>query len=322
MQNKKRVTFQTFEVIDKKIYLQDIDTNVLACLKLDENTIEIVNASNDYCFKHCARLNNKLYLADNLGEVFVEFDTQDNTYLVYNLKAHTENNNNIVSVEANSENVFIVSQYKGIIFIFDTVNGILEQDEALSKKITKLFGEKELFIINCRKIDKWLYLIVEIDKKYYFWKYSMIEKKLEERPENIIFDSMRDVYYFEKKLYILQDDSTLCVWNLERNKNTKNKIETIQMNDLRQIITASGLNDHKFFSTLAVSERNVWLFPAGRNEDIYIYDFNEKTVCIYDEYPKDFFYLNKKNFAKYADIKEREKIIYVAAITMTFRTSK
>ena len=52
MQIKKRVTFQTFDVIDKKIYLQDIDTNVLACLKLDENTIEIVNASNDYCFKH------------------------------------------------------------------------------------------------------------------------------------------------------------------------------------------------------------------------------------------------------------------------------
>ena len=139
MQYKEIITFETFEVIEKIIYAQFVDKNILFRFSKEDNGVEIINRNIDYRFKHCTSLNNKLYFADNLGEVLVEYNIKNNLYKIYNLDTHIKDDNNIVDVLNCGKYIIVVSQHKGTLFIFDIENQILEREEALERKIKKIY---------------------------------------------------------------------------------------------------------------------------------------------------------------------------------------
>jgi len=307
MQYKEIITFETFEVIDKIIYAQFVDKNILFRFSKEDNGVEIINRNIDYRFKHCTSLNNKLYFADNLGEVLVEYNIKNNLYKIYNLDTHMKDDNNIVDVLNCGKYIYVVSQHKGTLFIFDIENQTLEREEALERKIKKIYKDYTECFIRCWKIGEYLYFIINDKDDYDICRYDLTERELEELPKKEVFYGMIDAYCFEQKLYILQNEYSLIIWNIE-----DNTIETLDIEGLGEPIDNNKIKEGYFFS-MAVTKKNIWLFPTGDNEDIYVYDIVKKKSQIYNKYPSDFYYQNKKKWAKYADIKEREGLIYVAA---------
>lgn len=304
-QDDDLIRFNTFEVIDKNIYAQVLDKYIL--VRLSRNANEVVNLNHDYCFMHCAYIYNRLYFIDYLGKVLVEYDINNNLYNEYKMDSHIEADNNVLTVEVSGNLLYIVLQYQGTILIFNSITKKFEHEMELEKKIKRLFAGQRTRIIGCRKMEECLYLIVNIGKSYDIWKYNMTENCLEELPKKK-FDSMRDIYCIESKVYILQDDVTLCIWDLKNNQT-----EVIRMDCPEQAVVLEKYKNYKLFSTLAVTRKNVWLFPAGKSDNIYIYDLLEKEVYRYDGYPDDFFYLNIEGYSKYSDTKERGGLIYVPA---------
>lgn len=308
IQNEDIVRFETFEVIDNKIYAQLIGKNILVQLMPNNIEVKVLNTSDEYRSKHCTYIGDKLYLVDNSGEAFLEYDINLNTFEKYYIDAYVKDDNNIAAVESSDKYVFVVSQYEGKIYIYDSDKKKLEQDKSLQKKITKLYGKMTQCNVRCWKNDKFLYFIINHKNDYYVCRYNMLRMCLEDLSQKIISYSMRTAYCFEHMLYILEDDYLVKVWDLNTNKT-----QQIEMDCFRQLIDKKELKYTYAFSALVVTQKNLWLFPAGANEDIYVYDLLEHSGRKYEEYPEDFCYLNMENWSKYADMKQREGYIYVAA---------
>ena len=308
MQNEEIIRFEAFEAIGKYIYAQVIDKNILVRFSLDSAECKVIHTNDDYRFKYCTYLNDKLYFVDNLGEALAEYDVKSYILKTYDMNIHIKDDNNIAAVENNQECVFIVSQYKGVIFIFDTKNKVFKREETLKKKLKELYGEQTECIIRCWKIEEYLYFIINNKDDYYLCNYNMRKRSLQEISKTPIHFNMINAYCFGWKLYILQDDFTLCIWDVKSNQT-----QIIEMTALTHMIDRSKLKYKYAFSVLAVTKKNVWLFPAGENEDIYVYNLSEKTAKKYNEYPSDFSYLSKKGWSKYSNIRERDGYIYVAA---------
>lgn len=307
MQIKEILNFETFEVIDGIIYTQIIDKNMLFRIGSNESNPELLDKSIHYRFKHCINLENKLYFADNLGKALLEYDVRSNLYQIYEIDCCIKDDNNIACVVQGDGRVFVISQYKGTIFVLDTANKRIEREEIVEKRIKDLYGESTDVIIRAWGIGEYIYMFINAADKCYICKYNMKKRELEEISEKVFPYNMRCAYCFRQKLYILKDDVTLCIWN-----TANNKTQTIEMAALESLLKGEKLKYAYAFSALAVTQKNIWLFPAGENDDIYIFDLLGNSAYVYNEYPSDFFYLDKKR-SKYTDIKERGGQIYVAA---------
>ena len=177
----------------------------------------------------------------------------------------------------------------------------------MRRKIESLFGKNVEVSIRAWSIEESIYFFINSADSCYVCKYNMGSKCLEEVSEKLYSYGMRNAFYFQHELYILQDDFSLCIWNI-----VNNKTRMIEMTALRELLEGKTLKHIYAFSALAVTQKNIWLFPAGENDDIYIFNLSDHTAYQYEEYPPDFHYLDIK-WSKYADMKERDGKIYVAA---------
>ena len=306
MPDKEIVYFEVFDVVDKNIYAQFLSRNILVKISLDSDRAEVLTFEDKYRYKHCTSKDQKIYFADNGGEAFVIYDITSKKETVYSLESHEKTDNNIVTVERYDECIFIVSQYTGIIYIYDIVNKKLEKDYTLNRFVKKKNGERVECLLKCWKIDGYLYLRAAVGNLYETFRYDLTERYLEKIEGSVFSSEMINTYYYDNKLYILKDNFNLVIWDIKNNA-----IDTIVMTDLYQLLNAD--KDGHMFSIIAVTQKNIWLFPSVENEDIYIYDMSGGRISRYDRYPSDFFYLDRKNWTKYSSLKASGNYIYVAA---------
>lgn len=297
--------FETFEVIDNKIYAFLWWKNILIKIFPDSDETEILMLDDTYFFKHCTTDGEKIYFADNYGEALVIYDVDSKLREEYILDANIKDDNNIVTVENYAGNIFVVENFRGNIYIFNKSNKNIEKDCALCQKIKRTFKTGMPYIY-CWKIGNYLYFKMVSEDAHEIFKYNLEKRSLENIQEVVLPEQIMGSYYFEDKLFMLQDDFNIIVWNIK-----DSTIDKIELMDLHQLL---GENKPKYiFSSIAVTKRNIWLLPSSMGKDIYIYDLQKKCVRKYDDYPSDFFYLEMKDWSKYSEIKEREGFIYIAA---------
>ncbi len=305
--------FETFEVINKEIYAFLWWKNILIKINPDSNETEFLMLHNTYFFKHCISDGKKIYFADNLGKVLVTYDLDLKLREEYSLDSGVKEDNNIVTVEDYGEHVFIIENYRGNIYIYNKKNKYIETDLSLAQAIKQRSEkETETTYVYCWKIESSLFFRVVHENSYEIFKYNLENRCLEEvHGVSLPQQWSSDAYYFEGRLFMLQDDFHMIVWDIRNNT-----VDNIEMTDLYQLP-----EDNKTgcaFSSIAVTKKNVWLLPSAQGKDIYIYDIAEKSVRRYDDYPPDFFYLDTENWSKYSDIKERQGFIYAAARTANY----
>ena len=299
----KVIHFETFDVINKTIYAQLLWADILISINTESNQVKIVSMNNKHHFKHSVAKENKMYFADNLGHILMLHDTETNDEKLFELGCDEKSNNNIAAMEICDNNVFVISQYKGIICIFDTINEEMKNDYSLNRLLTEWYGDKIDFAIRSWRICDSLYFYITAGNIYENFRYDLHTMRLEHIHSKCLSGKIMASYCFENKLYILKNDFDLTIWN-----TTNDIAEEIAMEDVYRLNDEIKCKNR--FSTVAVTKRNIWLFPAGENKDIYVYDFDKKCGRIYDEYPLDFSYTYVKNWSKYADIKERNGCIY------------
>ncbi len=299
--------FETFEVIDREIYAQLLWKNIIVKINSNKNKVEIISLDDRYRFKQCVAEKNIIYFADNLGEVLVSLDIKSKKQKLYHLGFHEQEDNNIATVESFDGNIFCVSAYKGLISILDTKSETVELDDSLSQIIDRDYKETIKYV-NCWRADNVLYfrLVLEKEDTSEWFQYDLSEKYLKKIDKDIFPNKMVDAYYYDKRLYILQDDFNLVIWDIE-----ENVINKIFLKDIYQMCDSNSSKG--IWSTLVVTDKNIWIFPLENCEDICIYDKTDNTTKIYKEYPQDFRYLHLAGWAKYAKTKERAGSVYVSS---------
>lgn len=290
--------FQTFDVIDKKIYGHLIWKNILTEINPDSEEISLKMLDDTYFYKHCIADDKKIYFADNLGRALMIYDLASESREEYKLDSYIREDNNIVTIENYAEYIIIVENYRGIIYNFNKEKKIIEIDDSVLRRL-KQKSEDTVKNIYCWRIKDYLYLRIILKDSYEDCWYDLKKKCLENIRAPRLPDNIVNAYSVNDRLYVLQDNNNVIVWN----------VNSDEINGLCQVVEKSKYA----FSSIAVTKKNIWLLPSTYGRDIYIYDISNKRMSRYDGYPIDFYYLDVENWSKYSDIKERDGYIYVAA---------
>ncbi len=300
--------FETMEVSGGSLYVQLLDKRSLAVFPAGQKEAQLLTMEEEYRYKHCAADESRLYLADNEGKALVVYEKETGVHTVYPLDCQENIDNNILTVEKYGTCVFVISQYKGMVYLLDTEKETLVREDGLSRLLAEWLGEQTECMLWCWRAGRTLYIRALAGGKYDLFFYDLAEQKAEHASENFFPASMIAACMFEDTVYVLEDQSHISIRSL---KNQDAEPERICLTELEQSLHKQGIG--QAFSALAATKKNIWLFPSAFSEDIYRYDRQTGSVEKHDGYPPDFAYDSRKNWAKISQIKEREGCIYVAA---------
>ncbi len=307
-EKREAAYFETMEVTGGSLYVQLLDKRSLAVFPAGQQGARLVTIEEEYRYKHCAADESRLYLADNDGKAFVVYGVENGKHTVYPLDCQEKIDNNILAVEKYGTCVFVISQYKGLMYLFDTEQETLMREDGLSHLLAERFGKQAEYMLWCWRAGRILYIRASADGECDMFLYDMAERKAERAPENLFPAKMAAACMFEAAVYILEDQSHISIRKLN---SQAREPERICLTELDQMLHRQGIE--QVFSALAATKKNIWLFPSVFCDDIYIYDKETGNVEKHDGYPPDFAYDSGKKWAKISEIKEREGHIYVAA---------
>lgn len=304
-QKENNAYFETFEVMNQEVYAHLLWKNALLKMNPNDNTSELLMLDNTYCFKRCIADDENIYFADNLGKALVKYNLEKKSTEIFQLDANTKPDNNISAMENYDKYIFIVANYKGVIYIYDKKDKTITQDDSVYKEIKQNYGGEARFIL-CLSVEECLMMKIEGRDTSGWLRYDLSKCCLEKIESGILPESVVAQYYYNGNLYLLENDFRISVWNIE-----DNKVTSIELPALGQLSEED--DPPHILGNLAVTSKNIWLFPSPRGRDIYIYDLKNNTLKKYYEYPQDFFYLNMKKWSKYSEIKKRGRFIYTTA---------
>lgn len=102
-------------------------------------------------------------------------------------------------------------------------------------------------------------------------------------------DTMKDIVsvrVYKDFFFILSGCGCLDTWDEKANV-------------LQRIVEPRGEADSNLFVDLAVTQQNIWLLPQS-GDDIYVYDYPDRVLRKYEDYPSDYRYADFENYSKFA----------------------
>ena len=254
------------------------------------------------------RIGDNIYVLELNGKRMLQYDIEEKKCQYYYIGCHKQAWGNYTTF----------AQWKGQLYIFPKYKDVIVKFEINTKKIKKihsLYSKLGLdkLKLNLLKDDGffcygfqdrniiWLFLkqsnlVIAYDLEQGTWK----KYELSEKINNCIHAVQYGGY-----IYILSSEGKIYCWDA-----TNGLIKLL-------VDCSDRADEDDVFSRIAVTDRNIFLFPA-LGEDLFCIDLEEKHIEKYMAYPRDFKYCVPDEWSKYYGYCEDENFYYFAMRSIKF----
>lgn len=270
-------------------FLMEFDLNNSEVQFVQSMNTEVCRRLAPYHAERFLQVGKNLMAISMWGQNVYLYDTGSDRWDELEIDCHQKEWGNFLGIFVREECVYIVPRYKEyIIRIHPKTKEIFRLNCSM---ISKLDVEN---VIPCMK-DEFLYFFDGTNACVLI--YHLRTRKYESIKIDGIMGRIAAVQYHKKKFFILFESGKTGSWN-EQDDNLATVIEPIE--------ETQPLS----FGQFAVTDRNIWLFPA-LGEDIYVYDCKDKIRRRYEEYPERLEYLDFENYYKFlAGVRYEDKIYF------------
>lgn len=301
-QYKQRLFFVSCVLIDGKMYSVtnlgkipirvDIKKQEITCIDRwdKENAINpaIMIADND-----------DIYLFETEGYHMVKYNIFNNQYHKFKIDCHTYDWGNYVACVKYKKNIYIFPKYMSKIVKVD-----IEKNIVISDLIYYLDSKKEEINFECGIQDNnllWLFqkegnIVMAYDMETNTWKNYALPQKVKFCAHVVLRKGI---------FYILSMEGRVYSWD-------------IQANSMRMIGDCSHkIKGTNSFGRIVVTDGIIYLLPAF-SELIYKIDVETGEAEVFNDYPKDFQYIEPEGWGRYSGYCEDEEFYYFAMCSSAY----
>jgi len=204
------------------------------------------------------------------------------------IDCHQKDWGNYLGIFSQKEYVYLVPGYRKYIVKIDTVTKDISQ---IGRSVMSQINAENT--VACFKED-FIYFFDGEENAVFI--YNIFTEECRCVKVDGILGRIIAVQYYENSFFLLSESGRVMTWNEQKT--------------LEILIKPINETRPHAFGQLAVTDKNIWLLPA-LGEDIYVYDYQNKELTRYEDYPEKMAYLDFENYYKFAaGVRYEDKIYF------------
>lgn len=268
--------------------------NFLLEFNLENCTVNFSESVSAEICKVATKVDWFIQAGDNLvatsiwGNQVYLYDAPKNKWLVLDVGCHQKPWGNFLDVFWYNEDVYILPRYKEFLVKID-----VEKRKVLQLACPVLTQVDKEKVVSCKK-GQFIYLFEQYGRQVFIYDLKTKNHKQKELPDTI--KDIVSIRIHKGVFYILSGCGRLDTWDEKDNV-------------LQGIVEPFGEAGSNIFTDLAVTDRNIWLLPQ-LGDDIFIYDYKDRILERYEDYPANYAYADFTDYPKFAQGREYQDKIY------------
>ena len=296
--NENKIRFSACAYVDKKLYFWDVYLKALIYFDLlIQETIYITvfddvvkDISNfDWMYYDSGRL----FMTDMQGKYVLEFNIYTNMYKIFQIDCNIEIYENIAMISYFNNKLFVIPRLVNHVIEIDLDDDSIIKNNNIYQEIERHKFNSPFFSWGISKKND-LWLIGESGN--YICKYNMESHFIKTIFLKNLSQKCKHAIVYDKNIYLLGDYGKIFKWTIG------NDMVVTEMFDLK-----SKKNE---YGRIITNERKMIILPFYGTK-ILVFDMINKTLEIYKDYPKTFFYANDES-PKYTNYAETENVYFFA----------
>lgn len=287
--------FAGFVPLEDKLLIISYE-NLLLEFNLADSTLHFIQNMNSEICREMSndRVEQLIWVEDSLvivsmwGQKVYVYDLEEDRWQDLDIDCHQKGWGNFLEVFGRKQYLYIVPRYRKHIIKIDT------KAKQISRLECPLMSQIDIEnVVTCVKDDT-IYFFDGTNHHAFGYNLSADDYTCVGIQSTL--EKIAAVQYYKNLFFLLYESGRTIIWDE-------------QDNTLETIIDPINGSQPNYFGQLAVTAKDIWLLPA-LGEDIYIYNFENKLLRRYEDYPKELKYLNLENYYKYVPGKRYKDKIY------------
>ena len=287
---------------DKLLWITELGGHIMK-MSLSTHNVEYVNIEDEILegdLSHSSVVyqeNGTIYAFINWGKRLLIFNEHSATYKFIYLGLEKYFLNMCASVSKVGNELLVVPMCAPKLLRINISTGEVQFEQILKEEIETNDKEVIQLYAKCEEIEgENIWIFSRLNSDVICYNPNTREKTYYKIP--IMLGKPTDITIYEGKFYVLNSVGDVFLWEKD-----KDWCEKIFDNPKKEI--SDG------FSVVCIVNKKLWIFPSFER-DILLYDLENKSMDLYDKYPKDFSYFAPKEMAKYSCKIQDESCYYFA----------